>query len=272
MNESGLNALINLFAIFSIKGDQEYEVARKNLEAYLFHRLGVRNPDEYISLFFEIFDLYSLSPQILNDAKTLDLIRGICNQLKSKISHAEQLIVFLHFLELASKDLSSVKDELYQEVARIFEIKEEDYQAFKLFIYCSSPEEVSQSGFLLINNNDACHTDVHHINKPGLQGEFLIYYIAEIRQFVFRYFGEEALLLEGHSIHPGHFYSFTQGSIIRGRAGVNIYFTEVSLLFFNFELKNPLVFRADKASYFFPVRRTGSRNSLFQKDPVRLLL
>ena len=35
MNESALNALINLFAIFSIKGKLEYANGRKNLEGYL---------------------------------------------------------------------------------------------------------------------------------------------------------------------------------------------------------------------------------------------
>ncbi|MCX6224427.1 MAG: hypothetical protein NTV01_06695 [Bacteroidia bacterium] len=120
MNESTLNALINLFAVFSIKGEKDYGTARKILEEYLTNQLGIRNPVEYISLFYEIFDLYKSGIHDLNEENTRVIAGKICNQIKSRIPHAEQVMIFLHFLELAKSDCSFVEQELYDLVADIF--------------------------------------------------------------------------------------------------------------------------------------------------------
>lgn len=272
MNESTLNALINLFALFSIKGETDYQIAKKNLGEYLTNQLGIKNPEEYLSLFFEIFDLYSSGVHTLDEENTRKITGKICNQIKSRIHHAEQLMIFLHFLELARRDFNAIEHELYDLVAEIFEIRPDDYVAFKQFIFCENPVEISSAGFMIINKKKSpYHINVHHIEKPNLGGELLIYYVAETEQFIFKYFGSDPLQLEGSSIRQNQFYIFNHGGIIRGNLNTNIYYTEVSAAFFSFQSSDPLIFASDDIAYSFPNSKNGIHQFRFSEQSGQLI-
>ena len=257
MNESALNALINLFAIFSIKGEKDFETSKGVLEEYLVIRLGIRNPEEYLLLFYELFDLYSLSPHILSDEKTDELVTKICQQVKSKIHHAEQIIVLLRFLELSAEDLRHLDSSLYRKAAEIFEIPPLDFDQFRQFIFATSIENITGQAFLVITGRDSIEGTTLYLKRKGIEGDLLVYYMAGTQQFLFKYFGADPLHYEGLSIRQNRFYVFNPGSIIRGQLKTNIYYTEVSGLFFNERYENSLVFSADQVSYFFPNSANG---------------
>ncbi len=272
MNESTLNALINLFAVFSIKGEQDYDIAKNTLQDYLTNQLGVKNPTEYLELFYEIFDLYSSGVHNLDSENTSKIVTKICNQVKSRIHHAEQLMIFLHFLELARLDFNSIEHVLYDLVAEIFEVKPEDYLAFKQFIFCEKPETIESSGFMVISSTpEQTHEKVFHIQKPNLGGELLIYYVAETGQFIFKYFGSDPLQLEGTIIRPYQFYIFNHGAILRGNLNTNIYYTEVSAAYFNFRVNEPLIFASREASYTFPKSKHGIHTFTFSEPSGQLI-
>ena len=179
MNESALNALINLFAIFSTKGGKQYEEAKGVLQEYLVNRLGIRKPEEYLSLFYEIFDLYSLGPQVLSNEKTQEIVSKICTQVKSRIHHSVQVIILLHFLELAMADLVDLDESLYKTAADIFEVKDDDFQQLKRFIFCAEPFDIVTKGFLLVNDRERENEAdaVLHINKSFNRTWSFRYYI-----------------------------------------------------------------------------------------------
>lgn len=272
MNEATLNALINLFAVFSIKGEKEYDIARLNLEEYLTSRLGIKNPSEYLALFFEIYDLYSSGVHVLDEENTKVIVSRICNQIKSRIHHSEQWMIFLHFLELAKRDLNAVENGLYDLVADIFGINQVDYIAFKQLIFAVNPETIDSTGFLLINKYpQASGKNIHHIQKVNLSGDILVYYVAEIEQFIFKYFGNDPLFLEGNSIRADQFYIFNQGGIIRGNLNTSIYYTEVSSTFFKQKTGDPLVFTSHGISYAFPKSKNGIQNFSFSERSGQLI-
>jgi ABC transport system ATP-binding/permease protein len=272
MNESTLNALINLFAVFSIKGEKEYDLARDNIDEYLSSQLGIKNTDEYLALFFEIYDLYSSGLHDLNDENTRKIAGKICNQIKSRIHHSEQLMIFLHFLELARRDFNSRENDLYDLVAEIFEIKPQDYLAFKQFIFSTEPEKINSSGFMLINSEElSSQGPQHHISKKNLHGDLLVYYIEETEQFIFKYFGNDPLMLEGTSIRKFQFYIFNPGGIIRGVLNTNIYYSEVSTAFFNLGLETPFVFTSKDIAYSFPNSKNGIHRFTFSEASGQLI-
>ncbi len=272
MNESTLNALINLFAVFSIKGQQDSGKARKSLEEYLVDQLGIRNPSEYLDLFAELHDLYSSGTIVLDEENTVNIVTKVCNQLKRRIHHAEQLMVFLHFLELAGREGKLAGHELYDLVAGIFEVNAQDYSAFKIFIFCENPREIDSPGFMLINREAKALTgQADHLCKENLNGDLLVYHITETGQFIFKYFGTDRLQLEGANINRSQFYIFTNGSIIRGNLNTNIYYTEVSAAFFNVNLGEPVIFISNEAEYRFPNSRNGIHRFSFSEPSGQLI-
>lgn len=272
MNESTLNALINLFALFSIKGEKDYETAKTNLEEYLTNQLGIKDPVEYLALFFEIFDLYTSGVHDLNEENTKIIAGRICTQIKSRIHHSEQLLIFLQFLELARFDFNSVEHELYDLVAEIFEIKANDYLAFKQFVFCENTENINSSGFMVINKEQKpSHDTVFHLQKENLNGDLLIYHIAEIEQLIFKYFGNDPLHLEGSSIRRDQFYILNHGSIIRGKLNTNIYYTEVAAIFFNHQSTDSLIFTGNEITYSFPDSMNGIHHFSFSEHSGQLI-
>jgi ABC-type multidrug transport system ATPase subunit len=272
MNESTLNALINLFAVFSIKGETDYQTAEKNLEEYLSNHLGIRNSAEYIALFFEIYDLYDSGVLSLTEENTREITGKICNQIKSRIHHADQLMIFLHFLELARRDFNSIEHEIYDYVADIFEIQPEDYKAFKKFIFCDNPGEIDSGGFLVINQEQVSQSEnLLHLFKPSPHGEILFLYVSETGQFIFKYFGHDSLMLEGGSIRRKQFYVLNHGGIIRGNQNNNIYYTEIAAAYFHLQSSDPLVFTCKDVSYTFPNSRNGIHNFSFSEKSGQLI-
>ncbi|HPS13725.1 MAG TPA: hypothetical protein PLB87_10645, partial [Prolixibacteraceae bacterium] len=60
MSETTLNALINLFALFSALSESTKEDAVKKFSQYLNLHLGISASDEYLKLFEELLELYGV--------------------------------------------------------------------------------------------------------------------------------------------------------------------------------------------------------------------
>ena len=66
MNETTLNALINMFALFSAVSESGKEDAIQNFSHYLHVHLGISASEEYLDLFTELLDLYGVGRSACN--------------------------------------------------------------------------------------------------------------------------------------------------------------------------------------------------------------
>ena len=109
MNEVTLNALINLFAIFSAITRSEREYARSSFSSYLELHLGISSSEEYRKLFDELIGFYGIDEP---DEPMFDMIKQaetICNNIKGRLHRTEQIMLFLRFLELARREVDQEK-------------------------------------------------------------------------------------------------------------------------------------------------------------------
>ena len=87
MNEVTLNALINLFAIFSAITRSEREYARNSFSSYLGLHLGISSSEEYRKLFDELIGFYGIGEE---GDPMFDMIlqaETICNNIKGRLHH-----------------------------------------------------------------------------------------------------------------------------------------------------------------------------------------
>lgn len=82
MNETILNGLLNLFAIFASLAKIESDQARQAVNSYLTSHFGIRSHKEYMELFEEIQSVYD-DPEFDIDRESV--IINVCNQLKPKL-------------------------------------------------------------------------------------------------------------------------------------------------------------------------------------------
>ena len=82
MNETILNGLLNLFAIFASSVRIEREQASRAVHSYLSSHFGVRSHKEYIELYNALRDMYDDSLFVLDKEQ---IVRNICEQIESKV-------------------------------------------------------------------------------------------------------------------------------------------------------------------------------------------
>ncbi|MFA6129194.1 MAG: hypothetical protein WC699_17985, partial [Bacteroidales bacterium] len=235
MNEVTLNALINLFAIFSALTKSEREHARRSFSSYLELHLGISSSEEYKKLFDELIDLYGIGEE---EEPLFDMVQQaetICNNIKGRLHRTEQIMLFLRFLELArSSAVSQKANDLFLNVSRVFSIGAEEYKTYRSFIYGLTSQEGNHGDFLLINQDEnPKEPAIKHIKRENLDGEIVFLILKDIGHYIFIFRGKENLYLEGNPILPGRFYAFKEGGIIRGARVSPIYFTDVNAAFFD---------------------------------------
>ena len=124
MNETILNGLLNLFAIFASLAKIGREQARQAVNFYLTSHFGVRSHKEYMALFEEAQGVYD-DPLIPINRE--NVIINVCNQLKPKLVAEDQALLLLRFMEFAhSNDQGLDKNlSIFQKIADIFNINDE---------------------------------------------------------------------------------------------------------------------------------------------------
>ncbi len=273
MNEITLNALINLFAIFSAIIRSEREYAKKSFSSYLELHLGISSSEDYQKLFDELIGFYGINQP---DDPLLDMIHqaeSICLNIRGRLHRTEQIMLFLRFLELAQREEDQRKaGELFQTVARAFAISSEDYSKYCSFIYGLSISETKFADFLIVNkDSDHNHETLKHLKREYLDGELVFLLLNDIGHYIFIFRGNENLYLEGNPILSGRFYAFKEGGIIRGARISPVYFTDVNAAFFN-KAETPLfTLKGQNAEFKFKNSQNGLYEVSFSEQSGQLV-
>ena len=133
MNETILNGLLNLFAIFASSVRIEREQASRAVHSYLSSHFGVRSHKEYIELYNALRDMYDDSLFVLDKEQ---IVRNICEQMKVKLRAEEQLLLLIRFVEFAYTNSEEADQHLvlFRLVADIFSIPQEEFDDALAFI------------------------------------------------------------------------------------------------------------------------------------------
>lgn len=164
MNETILNGLLNLFAIFASLAKIESDQARQAVNSYLTSHFGIRSHKEYMELFDEIQSVYD-DPDF--DIDRENVIINVCNQLKPKLIAEDQLLLLLRFMEFAHGNNEGLNENLaiFHKIATIFNIDTDTFDNLYAFVVGK------KSPSILTINADDSDKDVNHIYRRGLEDE-----------------------------------------------------------------------------------------------------
>jgi len=262
MNEVTLNALINLFAIFSAITRSERQYARSSFSSYLELHLGISSSEEYRKLFDELIDFYGIDEPGEPQFDMIHQAETICNNIRGRLHRTEQIMLFLRFLELSRREDDHNKPgELFLTVARVFSITPEEYRKYCTFIYGFSTNDPNCSEFLVINQDEEnLPHAIKQLHRDNLDGELVFLFLKDIGRYILIFRGKENLYLEGNPILPGRFYAFKEGSIVRGARVSPIYFTDVNAAFFNQTETPTFTLNGQNAEFKFK----NSQNGLYE--------
>jgi ABC transport system ATP-binding/permease protein len=272
MNEITLNALINLFALFSAISESKKKDAIRNFSLYLQQHFGISDDNDYLKLFEELLDLYSTDG---NPAFQVDMAQeanNISTNIKSLLKKDEQVMVFLRFLELVKNGNQSKAKVLIETLADVFDISKTEVGKFYSFINYTSNEQINTTDFLLINSIlKTTQNKYKHIYEKKIDGELLFLRCSIIGHYLFIFQGNEYLTIEGNPVIPGRFYAFKEGSIIRGPRISPVYYTDIASGFIDTDLSPTFVFSGNEIEFKFKNSNNGLHRFSFTEKSGQLI-
>lgn len=272
MTETTLNALINLFALFSSITEARKEEAVKNFSLYLRLHLGISSSGEYISLFEELLDFYQPEDGTASHIDMEDQIRIISTNIKGRLRKNEQVMVFLRFLELAKGGNTSKAKHLFYSLAEVFEIPGQELDKFQKFIFHTSTDQTDTPDFLIVSSGEKpAGTGAKHIYDKNINGYILFMQSELTGHYLFILHGREELTLEGNPILPDRFYAFREGSIIRGPRVSPVYYTDISNGFIDKNTTVPFTFSGQELNFRFRNSDNGLHSFTFTEHSGQLI-
>ncbi|HRY33514.1 MAG TPA: ATP-binding cassette domain-containing protein [Bacteroidales bacterium] len=272
MNEITLNALINLFALFSSANRIDRKTGSGIFREYIELHLGISASEDYLNLYETLLDLHETSGQDASNGHYGRQVADICNHLKDRMTRAEQVMLFLRFFELGSSGMMPLSgQDLFHQAAEVFGITDDTYRKYQDFISAEPDHLPVSDDFLILGEKQAEGLTAGKFAITAMEGMLIFFRMPETSSIIFKYYGTDKIELEENPIQSGRFYTLKEGGIIRGQKLTPVYYSEIAAAFVDTE-KTPLFsFSAEKLEYTFPGGNKGLHPFSFHENSGQMI-
>ena len=263
MNETILNGLLNLFAVFASAVRIEEQQASRAVHFYLSSHFGVRSHKEYIELYSELRSMYD-DPLFPVDKE--NVIRNICEQMKVKLVAEEQLLLLVRFVEFAYSNSEEFENHLplFHLVADIFAIPQEEFDDILAFI-TGKPS----SSLLTISGEEAAIGN--HITRKGMDGFIRVLFIRRFDKQIFTYYGSGVVFMNDIPLSPGIFYAWQHSSVLKGPLFLPVYYSDLLTVYNKNERKEAIFLNGRDLNFTFKNSTNGLHNFSFNLESGQLV-
>ena len=267
-----------MFAIIA-KVDGINNTGRLIVQSFLKQQLNQEMVEQYLKIFDQFLEEYhKVSTRKEGAAKRTSLgsvkILKICSQINTELTQKQKVVVLVRLLEFiySNNEISPQELEFVTTVAETFNISDEEFKRIVDFVK-STVDVVQDSPFLLvIDNKDAKpNFNVKHIKSVHLEGQIRVVHIPSVSMYVMKYFGTDALYLNGQVLAQNKLYILTEGSSIRSPRVHPIYYSDIISRFLADTSKSKTTFIAEIEEYKFPTGKVGLRNVNIYEESGKLI-
>lgn len=281
MNEFILNALLQLFAIIAnVSKDGISFKARNIVKSYLSKHLSSNLIRKYLRLFDDYLKIHH--PDILGDdggsrQTTISdslKVTEIGKAINRNLLQREKFIVFLRLVEFINEDEVMTKKELgfIRTVANTFNISDTEQSNIREFVLDSLSHKIQTDKLLIVDDDTKpAIQEVRHIHVHDMEGRIVILRHASSNTFVFRYYGDSTLYLNGYNIIPGKIELMEQGAMITGHKINPVYYSDVANRFHHSEVTSKVYFVAEDIEFQFKNSSKGIKKFSFEKESGHLI-
>ena len=296
MSDTILNALVHLFALVaSVNVEALSERGRNIVRAYLKRYLNDELTREYLKLFddyrgFYYREIHSDQTENLEGSPSLISFQSlnVCHQVKKGLNREDRITVFMQLLEFVNEDamVTPRESEIIEVVASSFNIDENEFRNLKEFVLTNSLENIEAKNVLIMDNQirewaetvswfmkkeQKDKDEFKYFYKENLYGELIFLYIYSIRDYVFKYIGEQNLYLEGYKIQSGRVYFLRSGAIIKGPNIDPVYYNDISKKFFIGQTFPEIVFSGNEIEFTFGNSQNGIKKFNFCEESGNII-
>ncbi|WP_372756288.1 ATP-binding cassette domain-containing protein [Labilibaculum sp.] len=264
MNESVLNAIMQLFAIIVDEKQVGFELAAKDVVSQYLEK---RFSKEWHEIYLANFDRYLKESYYAkgNEDSLQDKhiqVEEVCSKLVKDVEQDQKVWIMLQLLEfIDDSEFTGPKElDFVKTVSKTFKIPKKEYEHSLEFIL-GAEYSIPYSPYLLIvdANETFQHEVVKHIYSEKLRGRLFILHLESTNTFLMKYFGEYNLFLNGHNVRLNRAYILSYGSVIRSPRIDPIYYSQVVSVFIERKNHSDIRFIANNIEFKFP----GSKNGVY---------
>ena len=279
MSELILKALMQLFAILARPEGSRVD-RRTVVELFLRKQLNEELVHEYLQYFDHYFAEHQ---QKLNKTESRERkiasssvrILKICTQINEELTLQQKIIVVVQLFEFVSDDESQISAQeldFINTVADTFNFSAENFNILREFLLSTTFRFPENPYTLLINcEYNYFHPVIKHLFSEFLPGHIRVSYIEWGNIYIFRYFGEDELYLNGQLITKYRTYVLHSGSSIRSRHIKPIYYSDIVTIFHKEQTATKIIFEAQELSYVFKNGKIGLQPLSFSEESGKLV-
>ena len=263
MSENILRALMQLFAIIA-KVDGVNVIGRSIVQSFLKQQLNQELVEQYLRVFDDHIEAIHKLSKGADATKKLSLnsvkVLRICSEINKELAQRQKVVVLIRLIEfINSNDTVSAQElEFVDTVAATFNIDEEEYKICLQFINSKTAYEFSCPQILVVDSKKTENLKQSKFHRSEtLSGQIEVLYIQSVAMYVFRYFGNNEIYLNGQEVKENRVYIFTQGSSIRSTKLQPIFYSDVVGSFMASNQKAKLQFQVKELEYRFRSGKTG---------------
>jgi len=246
--------------------DQQYslEIVQKYINFF----------DEQVKYFHQLNNDPLISDPVDRKKNAQSRIIELCSQINEELEHKQKIIVLIYLLDFVQSGERHTSDEvsLVRTAASFLKISEDEFKDSRAFTFEEIRSIVNQDWLLVIRPKHATSSpDVKHLAIDKLEGQIIVLHIPSADTYVFRYYGNMKLVLNGHPIHPGRSYIWSVGSVIRNQKIGSIYFSWIRGRFIQATTEAKFIFTAEDIEYTYFNSRNGVKPFNLTEESGRLV-
>ncbi len=267
-----------MFAIIA-KVDGLSNTGRLIVQSFLKQQLNQEMVELYLKTFDQYLEEYRKTSQKKEGAAKRNSLGSvkilkICSQINAELEQKQKVVVLVRLLEFiySSNDISEQEREFVSTVAELFNISDEEFRRVMDFVR-SKVEVVPDSSYLLVvdNKDSKPNFNVKHIRSVHLEGQIRVLQIPSVGMYIMKYFGTDALYLNGQVLAQDKIYILTEGSSIRSPRVHPIYYSDIIGRFLADTSKSKISFVAEIEEYKFSTGKVGLRNVNIYEESGKLI-
>jgi len=278
MSERILRALMQLFAIVA-KVDSISHDGRSVVKAFLKQQLSLDQVENYLTLFEEYLEKHQKSSKESDKKRKRTSVNSvkvlvICTEINSELTQNQKIVVLLRLLEFiyADKEIGEQEIEFVETVASTFNIVDQEFKECMEFVK-HTPESIPDANNYLVvsNNKDFKLTQTKHIFAETLPAPVVVLHVHSVGMYMIRYFGKQAMYLNGQVIEQGRVYFLSHGSSLRNPKVLPIYYSDITSRYRSDSNLQAIHFTIDDVVFQFNEKQIGLHNLNLSEESGHLI-
>lgn len=282
MNESILQALMRLFALVAYVNEKgQPSIERDVVQGYLQRQFSTELVDKYLISFDKFLaeyhpDLSTASDDLRQEQMYINAqaVGSLCNQLNTELEQQQKVLVMIYLLDFIGSGghKSPYQFQFVEEVCRQLNISREEYLEAQYFTF-GEHEKIKNKEDLLYADASRAPKDkkIKHLFVNKIEGRIVVLLVPSTNTLVFRYYGTQVLLLNGHNIKTNRSYIWAPGSVIKNPMLGSIYYTWVAGKFIKASIQSQFIFTANNIEFSYGNSPNGLKQFSLNEESGRLI-